>query len=556
MVIAAGHQVPRHRGEVLVHPQPLSTLDGLVPGRAVLAAAADVGHHVGAAAGEPAPADRAAVGRGERHLEAAVAGEQRRAAAAHDEVRDPGAVVGGGEVLLDGQVAGGEERGCPLEHLGRAAVLAADLAAEQRGRLGVAARVEEVLVARVRVGVEDVRRADLGHPGQWRAGPAVRAGGEHLEPALHVRQGGDDQVVAGPRVVGQRGVLVGLEQHLEVPRAGEELVEPRGQQRARRVGRAADRPLGPRADQQPLAVRGGLGVLGHLDAHQARRRAQVLLGAVEVGAAVDEVALEALGRVVVGARGHVVRLALEHHGRLAERCAAAPLLHDARVAGAGERALAEVGADVDVVLVDPAHPALRLRQREPVLDERQRLQVELAHHGRVGAAPGQLDERAPVTGAQHRGALPHPVLALRLGQRVDVEDQLPVRVGPAVGLQRRAPPQPARVGRVLPEVVEVPVAPAHVRDAVVGVEDLADPVAQLGEPGRAGQLGDGLRVALPHPVQRSVPRDVLQPEVRVVIAHDPSLPAVTGNAGGPAPASAAARADRCPTSCRSRCRSG
>ena len=292
-------------------------------------------------------------------------------------------------------------------------------------------------------------------------------------------------------------------------RAGQVVVEPGGEQRAGGVGGVADRPFGTGADQEPLAVRGGLGVLGHVDPDQlAAGSAQVLLRAVEVQAAVDEVALEALGRVVVRAGRHVLRLALEHRDRLGQRGAAPPLLHEAGIAGRGQRALAEVRADVDPVLVDPADPALRLRQREAVLDEGQRLEVELPHDARVRAAPGQVHERAPVAGPQHGRALPHPALALGRGERVDVEHQLPVGVVRAVLLQRRPPPQAARVCRVLPEVVEVAPAPAYVRDPVVGVEHLADPVAQRGEPLPAGQLRDGLRVALPHPVQGGLVGDL------------------------------------------------
>src|SRR3546814_8720111 len=62
---------------------------GLVPARAVLAAAADVGDHVHAAALQPALADRARVRRGQRDLEAAVAVQQgRRAAVERQVLRD------------------------------------------------------------------------------------------------------------------------------------------------------------------------------------------------------------------------------------------------------------------------------------------------------------------------------------------------------------------------------------------------------------------------------------------------------------------------------------
>ena len=228
---------------------------------------------------------------------------------------------------------------------------------------------------------------------------------------------------------------VRLEQHVEVPGAGEVVVEPGREERAGRVGRAADRPLRARADQQPLPVRGRLGVVRHVDAHQSVGRPQVLLGAVEVGAAVGEVALEALRGVVVRPRRHVVRLALEHDGGLGERRTPAPLLGDPRISGAGERPVPEVGADVDPVLVDPPDHALGLGQREAVLDERARLEVELPHDGRVRPTPGQLDERPPVARPQRRRTLPDPVLVLGLAERVDVEQQLPLGLALPVRLE-------------------------------------------------------------------------------------------------------------------------
>ena len=75
---AAVDEIACDRGEVLVH-EMAALAHGLgVPRRSVLAAAADVGQHVGAAAGQPQPAQHTAVARGVGVLEAAVAAEQRR----------------------------------------------------------------------------------------------------------------------------------------------------------------------------------------------------------------------------------------------------------------------------------------------------------------------------------------------------------------------------------------------------------------------------------------------------------------------------------------------
>src|SRR5690606_39721642 len=60
---------------------------GLVPARAVFAAAADVGHGVHAALLQPALAHAAGIARGERDLEAAVAVQQGRRLAVMGQVR-------------------------------------------------------------------------------------------------------------------------------------------------------------------------------------------------------------------------------------------------------------------------------------------------------------------------------------------------------------------------------------------------------------------------------------------------------------------------------------
>src|SRR5690606_35645069 len=96
-----GDEIPRDCGEVLERAVPVLPKCRLVPGRTVLAAAADVGEHVGAAALEPRPAEDAGVVGGERDLEAAVPVQERRSGcvgssvpAPDHEIRNTSAVVG------------------------------------------------------------------------------------------------------------------------------------------------------------------------------------------------------------------------------------------------------------------------------------------------------------------------------------------------------------------------------------------------------------------------------------------------------------------------------
>ena len=116
------------------------------------------------------------------------------------------------------------------------------------------------------------------------------------------------------------------------------------------------------------------------------------------------------------------------------------------------------------------------------------------------------------------GAGPYPVLAVRGGQRVDIDHHIPLGRGGAVALQRGAPPQATRVGGVAPEVVQILAAAPHVRNAGIGVEHLQRLGAHLLEPLVAEFVGCRF-VVLPHPVQRVGTGDVFEPQVRVFIGH-------------------------------------
>jgi hypothetical protein len=230
--------------------------------------------------------------------------------------------------------------------------------------------------------------------------------------------------------------------------------------------------------------------------------------------------------VVVGADVHVAGLPLEDRLGLGERGAAPPQPGRPRVPRGGQRAGPDVGAHVDPVGVDPADAALRLGQREAVGHELQPFQVELPHHAGVRAAARQAHEAPVEGGAQHRDALPDPVLALRRRERVDVDEHLPHRFPLAVLVERRAPPQAPGVLGVAPEVVQLVAAPPGERDPLVGVEDLAQRPAKRGEPGVAVESCRGLGVAFGHPAGGLGPFEILKPVVRVLgrLRHVASLP--------------------------------
>ena len=83
------HEIAFDRVEIVIDHLPIGAQAGLVPSRAELAAAANVRHHINAAALEPEFADVWAVARRVRHLEAAIAVEQRRVLAVELHVARP-----------------------------------------------------------------------------------------------------------------------------------------------------------------------------------------------------------------------------------------------------------------------------------------------------------------------------------------------------------------------------------------------------------------------------------------------------------------------------------
>ncbi len=135
----------------------------------------------------------------------------------------------------------------------------------------------------------------------------------------------------------------------------------------------------------------------------------------------------------------------------------------------------------------------------------------------VGAAARQGDQAAPVVRLQHVGAMPDPVLALGLGQRVEVEQHLPHRLGGAERRQRRPPPQAARMGGVAPEIVVAVAAADDVGQLGLGIEDLQHLPAHPLELRRLGEAAGALGVARPDPVEGLRAVDVLEPEVGISV---------------------------------------
>jgi hypothetical protein len=105
---------------------------------------------------------------------------------------------------------------------------------------------------------------------------------------------------------------------------------------------------------------------------------------------------------------------------------------------------------------------------------------------------------------------------LRRCERIDVEEDLPGRLLEAETLGCRAPPQPARLLGIHPEIVEIRSAPRDVGNLVGPVENRREDVPIGGKFGGAEGRKRPLVLRL-DPDERPWPLYILEPEVRIVI---------------------------------------
>ena len=318
---------------------------------------------------------------------------------------------------------------------------------------------------------------------------------------------------AGP--AGQRRAVGRLEEGVQRAVAGEEGLEVGGQQGSGGMRGSADGPWRPQLDQQPLAVDGGVGVVGLVDFDELPVATQEELVRPERDLPGNEIPLAAGGEVAEGSHGHVVGTPLEHHGGFRQRRSPRPLADRPRIARGGQRPRPEVGGHEQAVAFPPRDAALGLGQREAPVDERFRLEVELPDHVGIGAAPRDRDEAAAVLGFEHRRPVPDPVLLFGPREGVDVDHRLPGGFGPAILVERGPPPEALRVRGVAPQVVVVVPDLRDGRDPLLRVEDGEDPPLERGEGRAAGKGPRALRIAFTHPGERLRAGHILQPEVRI-----------------------------------------
>ena len=176
---------------------------------------------------------------------------------------------------------------------------------------------------------------------------------------------------------------------------------------------------------------------------------------------------------------------------------------------------------------------LAFRQPEAALDELACLRIEFPDLDGVLAAIRELDQTIAVIRCQTACAGKHPVGTLGLGQGVDVEDRLPIRIAGPVALHRCGAPDAANVVGVLPETPERSVASeTHRGDPVlrrgdlqrVGIEpSVARIVLQLRQ--RSVVLGLG-------PIKGASALDLLHPGVGIIVRHGGAHQENSGEGGG------------------------
>ncbi len=226
-------------------------------------------------------------------------------------------------------------------------------------------------------------------------------------------------------------------------------------------------------------------------------------------------------------RRHVIHRGFEQHGSLRHGLAAPPQPHGPRVTRCRRHALAMGARQQQRVGIEPVGAALRLRQRKAIRDEALRRHVELAQHHGVAAAARQAQHRARAAG--QRGDLAQqPVFALARCELVDIQHGLPRRTCFAKFVQRSPPPQAARVGGVLPEIVQIVAASADIGNVVGAIVDRSEHVAVV-LPGLAAERLQRQLVLPLDEIERLLALDLLQPQKRIVVGRLKRGPVVDGH---------------------------
>jgi hypothetical protein len=144
-----------------------------------------------------------------------------------------------------------------------------------------------------------------------------------------------------------------------------------------------------------------------------------------------------------------------------------------------------------------------------VLDKPHPAEVEFAPLGSVLAAVGEAEEDAAITRRQHARAVEHPVAPLGGGQRIDIEQILPIRRGGRERCQTRRSPQSPDVHIVLPEIGEAVAKKARIGNAVGRGDDRQGLAVHLGIARIAFEHREAAPILLAHPGESRRPFNLL-----------------------------------------------
>lgn len=235
--------------------------------------------------------------------------------------------------------------------------------------------------------------------------------------------------------------------------------EVEGRDGAARDRRGPGRPLrGETDDRRPVDHLDDARLEGDRELHDVSPSHQIVLGLKGRERTIDERGAAPPG-VDEGEGGNAVAAVTGAPtidlDRLLERLPTREAPDDEGIPRRRELPRLHLTGEEDRVATRPGNTQFGAREGEAVRDEAARLEVELADRHRVLASVGERDQATILAGLHTVGAVPDPVRLLRRGERVEVEHGRPLRRGRAVGGERRAPPDPAHVRLVAPEVVEL-----------------------------------------------------------------------------------------------------
>ena len=224
--------------------------------------------------------------------------------------------------------------------------------------------------------------------------------------------------------------------------------------------------------------------------------------------------------IVFDAEGEQADIGLipaQHFGGIGERCTPLPAIGGNRIARLGGFLAASGEPDENGIFVNPGHAALGFRRDETVLDKAARGDIEFTAMGRIASAIGQGDDAPVIVRPQAIGTAPHPVGTFFIGQRIQVQDHVPVGIIRQIAVQRGPPPKAVGIRRILPEIVDEAALIAAIGDAVIALINFQRRVVEILIARIALQALERALILAARPFDGALTIDLFQPEARVIL---------------------------------------